>query len=164
MANVVYRWNSRPGFDFKGNAQTIGEHLEELATQTGSITPEVVVSDASNPESPLHENFEWDNTVAADSWRTHTARNLIGSLIVVKVGEQQVSGTVRAFYSVRDEDNKGVYVPIVNIMENDELRRRTLERAKQELLQWRNRYYDLAEFAKVFTVIDDLMPLFKAAA
>lgn len=163
MANVVYRWNDRPGFRFKGDAQEIGEHLEELSTQSGVLTAAIVVEDARNETSPLHPNFEWDDATAAESWREHTARNLIGALVVVKVGDTQVSGTVRAFYSVRDEDSKGVYVPIVSIMEDAELRRKTLERARQELHQWRNRYQDLAEFAKVFSVIDDLMPLLKAA-
>lgn len=164
MANVVYRWNPRPGFDFKGDAQSIGEHLEELATQTGSITPEAVVTDARNPASPLHENFEWDDTAAADSWREHTARNLIGSLVVVRVNETQVAGTVRAFVSVRQENNKGVYAPIVTVMEDAEMRRRLLERARQELHQWRNRYTSLSEFARVFTAIDELLPMLRKVA
>lgn len=164
MANVVYRWNSRPGFDFKGNAQEIGEHLEELTTQTGNITPERVVEDARNPKSPLHPNFEWDNTAAAESWRQHTARNLIGSLVVVRVNEKQVTGTVRAFVSVRSEDNKGVYTPIVAVMEDAELRKQVLERARQELHQWRNRYASLSEFAKVFTAVDELLPLLHKVA
>ena len=164
MATVVYRWNSRPGFDFKGSAQVVGEHLEELATATGGITPERVVDDARNPQSPLHENFEWDNTAAAESWREHTARNLIGSLVVVKVNETQVTGTVRAFVSVRDGDNKGVYTPIVTVMSDAEMRKQVLERARQELHQWRNRYADLSEFAKVFSAVDELLPMLRAAA
>jgi hypothetical protein len=164
MANVVYRWNSRPGFVFKGDAQVIGEHLEELSTQTGSITPEAVVTDARRQQSPLHPHFEWDDSAAAESWRKHTARNLIGALIVVKVNDKPVSGTVRAFCSVRSEDSKGVYMPVVEVMADDELRRQTLERARQELQVWRARYNDLAEFADVFAVIDNVIPLLKVAA
>ena len=163
MAAVVYKWNSRPGFDFKGDAQTIGEHLEELATPSGSITPEAVVNDARNPASPLHENFEWDDMEAAEPWREHTARNLIGSLVVVRVNETQVTGTVRAFVSVRDGDDKGVYAPIVYVMGNAEMRSQVLDRARRELHQWRNRYADLSEFAKVFTTIDEVLPLLRAA-
>jgi len=163
MANVVYRWNPRPGFDFKGNPQVIGEHLEELATPTGSITPEGVVDDARNPASPLHENFDWDNATAAESWREHTARNLIGSLVVVKVNETQVTGTVRAFVSVRENDEKGVYAPIVRVMEAPELRAQVLGRARRELHQWRNRYADLSEFAHVFAAVDEVLPMLRAA-
>ena len=164
MANVVYRWNPRPGFDFKGSAQVIGEHLEELATQTGNITPERVVDDARNQASPLHENFEWDDTAAAESWREHTARNLIGSLVVVRVNETQVTGTVRAFVSVREGNDKGTYTPIVKVMEDPELRKQLLERARQELHQWRNRYASLSEFAKVFTAVDELLPMLRKVA
>ena len=164
MSTVVYRWNPRPGFDWKGKAQEIGEHLEGLATQTGSITPERVVDDARNPQSPLHPNFEWDDTAAAESWREHTARNLIGSLVVVKVNETQVTGTVRAFVSVRDGDEKGIYAPIVRVMGDAEMRKQVLERARQELHQWRNRYADLSEFAKVFSAVDELLQMLRAAA
>lgn len=164
MANVVYRWNPRPGFDFKGDPQEIGEHLEELSTQTGDITPERVVDDARNPQSPLHPNFDWNNKTAAESWRQHTARNLIGSLVVVRVNEKQVTGNVRAFVSVRNGDNKGVYTPIVAVMEDAELRKQVLERARQELHQWRNRYADLSEFAKVFSVVDELLPMLRKVA
>lgn len=159
MATVVYKWNPRPGFDFKGDAQTIGEHLEKLATTTGSVTPGTVVKDARNPKSPLHDSFEWNNTAAAESWREHTARNLIGSLVVVKVNEKQVAGTVRAFVSVRAGSNPGTYQPIVTVMEDAELRKQLLDRARQELHQWRNRYADLAEFSKVFKVVDELLPV-----
>lgn len=164
MATVVYRWNPRPGFDWKGDAQAIGEHIEELATQTGSVTPATLVEDARNPKSPLYPNFEWDDTAAAESWRGHTARNLIGSLVVVKVNETQVTGTVRAFVSVRDGDSKGVYAPIVTVMGDAEMRKQVLERARQELHQWRNRYADLSEFAKVFRAVDELLPMLRKVA
>lgn len=157
MANVVYRWNDRPGFKFKGNPQVIGEHLEELATQTGALTPSSVVKDARDLRSPLHPHFTWDDTEAAESWREHTARNLIGSLVVVRVNERQVAGLVRAFVSVRDADNAGVYMPIVSVIEDAELRKQMLDRARRELHQWRNRYHDLAEFSEVFTAIDDVI-------
>lgn len=164
MATVVYKWNPRPGFDFKGDAQVIGEHLEELATASGSVTPVTIVEDARNPASPLHENFDWDDTTAAGSWREHTARNLIGSLVVVKVNEKQVAGTVRAFVSVRVGNQPGTYQPIVNVMEDAELRKQLMERARQELHQWRNRYADLQEFSKVFRAVDELLPMLRLVA
>jgi prophage tail gpP-like protein len=164
MAQIVYKWNPRPGFDFKGNPQEIGEHIEELATATGSVTPVALVEDARNPASPLHENFDWDDSTAAGSWREHTARNLIGSLVVVKVNEKQVSGTVRAFVSVRVANEPGVYKPIVTVMEDAELRKQMMERARQELHQWRNRYADLQEFSKVFKAVDELLPVLSLAA
>lgn len=164
MAKVVYRWNENRDFGFKGDPQVIGEHLEELATSTGGVTPTVVVEDARKPESPLHDNFEWDDTNAAEHWREHTARNLIGALVVVRVNEKQVAGTVRAFVSVREGNRPGTYQPIVAVMEDAELRRQLLNRARQELSQWRTRYADLQEFSKVFKVVDDLLPVLQVAA
>lgn len=73
---------------------------------------------------------------------------------------QSGQGTVR--YGRRgwvrfDADNAGVYMPIVSVIEDAELRKQMLDRARRELHQWRNRYHDLAEFSKVFTAIDDVI-------
>lgn len=164
MTKVVYRWNVHPGFDFKGDPQVVGEHLEGLAANTGGVTPTVVVEDARKPESPLHESFEWDDNTAAESWREHTARQLLGALVVVKVNERQVTGTVRAFVSVRNGNRSGTYQPIVAVMEDAELRKQLMNRARSELVQWRNRYSDLQEFSKVFKVVDELLPVLQVAA
>lgn len=164
MAKVVYRWTEHHGFGFKGDPQVIGEHIEELATTTGSVTPTVVVEDARNPASPLHDNFDWDDSTAAGSWREHTARRLLGALVVVKVNEKQVAGTVRAFVSVREGNRPGTYQPIVAVMEDAELRKQLMNRARQELVQWRSRYSDLQEFSKVFKAVDELLPVLQAAA
>lgn len=156
MPNVVYKWNPRPGFDFKADPQSIGEHLEELSTATGGVTPAAIVEDARNQASPLHDCFEWDDVVAGEAWRKHTARQLVGSLVVVKVNQTQVAGTVRAFVNVKEGTKESFYSPVVRVMEDTALRSQVLDRARKELVQWRNRYSDLSEFAKVFTLIDSL--------
>ena len=75
-----------------------------LDANEGDLTPGAVVTEARNPESPLHHHFEWDNAKAADAHRLNQARALIQSYRLHVVDERG-ERTVR-FYSnvvIRDE-------------------------------------------------------------
>ena len=65
-------------------AQDAGEELERISKEHGEVTPPLVVDEARPEESPIHEVFEWDDYVAAESHREHQARQLIRSIQVVK--------------------------------------------------------------------------------
>ncbi len=163
MGHILYDWNKRPGWNFQGDPQAIGEHLANLSAESSinTVTPERIVEDARQPESILHPQFEWDDAVAAEEYRLITARNLVGSLVYVEVQEHEVRGNVRAFVQVRDEATRksAGYAPMVYAMTQQNLRDQVLERAKQEIEAWRRRYADMEEFAELFRVLDEVLPL-----
>jgi hypothetical protein len=69
--------------------------LDALAEKhDGLLTPEMVVADAKNPKSPLHEHFVWDTKKAAAQHWLDTARMLIRSVRVVVVTEHSVLSSV----------------------------------------------------------------------
>ena len=45
--------------------------------EDGRLSPEIVVKAATNPKSPLHKYFEWDDSKAAESYRIQQARQII---------------------------------------------------------------------------------------
>lgn len=49
----------------------------------GQITPKQVVEAARNPESPLHDEFEWDEAKAAERHWLDRARSLIRDVKIV---------------------------------------------------------------------------------
>ena len=61
----------------------IQDRIRELYKENGgSITPDIVIEDARNEDSPLHSQFNWDVEEAAkQAWR-ETARRLIRSVRV----------------------------------------------------------------------------------
>ena len=65
----------------------------------GRLTPESVVAAARDPQSPLHDRFEWDDTAAANAWRLVQARQLIRSVHVNVTVDDRVISTV---HYVRD--------------------------------------------------------------
>lgn len=153
---MVYRW--RQDSRKPGDAQQVGERLASLRGKSREgLHPEDVVA-AARRDKVLRPHFTWDDTDAADRWRVHQARCLIGAIVVV----QEVSGstepvTVRAFYAVDaptspEREGGQVYVPLSEAMttHRDEVLGRALDEAKA----WRRRYRDLAALAPVFYAID----------
>jgi len=62
---------------------TVDECLQSLYEDHGKLTPDLVVSAARDPESPLHGHFNWDVEAAAlEQWR-EVARGLIRSVRVM---------------------------------------------------------------------------------
>ena len=76
----------------KAETKAVHKALTDLEDKNGRLTPEGVVRAASDPDSPLHEHFQWDDSEAAKSWRLQQARCLIHSVTVtVTVDEKNVS-------------------------------------------------------------------------
>lgn len=52
--------------------------IARISTENnGKITPFLVVESARDPESPIHDYFDWDDASAAEKYRIEQARGLI---------------------------------------------------------------------------------------
>lgn len=73
-------------------SETIAAELKKIEDAAGRLTPEAVVDVASDPASPLHEQFEWDDSEAAHKYRIEQARTLIRSVkVLVQVEERRIT-------------------------------------------------------------------------
>ena len=98
---ILYSWS--PGSRVTIPPQTVGEKLEELAQQHAVVTPELVLGEATNPGSPLHNYMNWDNESAAHQHRLTQARELM-RFIYVQDTEQDAQPH-RLFVSLRRADS-----------------------------------------------------------
>jgi len=65
--------------------EIVAKRLAEIAeANDGKLTPDLVVQDAEDADSPLHELFEWDDGVAGHKYRLDQARQVITSVRVVR--------------------------------------------------------------------------------
>jgi hypothetical protein len=80
--------------------ETIKAALAKIAKE-GKLTAETVVEKASNPRHPLHDEFEWDDTVAGAKWRLEQARELIRYVHVTITTDTE---TRRCHVYVRDPE------------------------------------------------------------
>lgn len=137
-------------------AKEVGEHLELLRKEyQGELTPEDVVKDAKNANSPLHSFFEWDDGLAAEQHRLAQARGLIRSVVAIYVSEDKPATRTKMFVHV-NEPGAPHYRETSHAMSQKKTRDLVLQRAWRELQQWRQRYKDLKEFSALIAVVDEV--------
>lgn len=127
--------------------------LFDIYKRKNVLTPEIVVDEARDKESPLHPVFEWDNKKAANEYRLVQARHLIR---IAKV-ETVINGKpvhTRAFISIR-KDEKGelstspfakgesVYVSVDTVLQDEKLYDYTIRKALLEMQSFVSKYKDL---------------------
>lgn len=140
----------------KADIPVIVRELERIEHRDKLITAEAVLRAATPATSPLHKFFEWNNSKAAEEFRLFQARRLIQSVSVVY--EEDDTKRNRGFVHLKVETSSGEtsgYVSTVRAMSDTEMREQVLERARKEMLDWRNRYRDLNELAEIFRAIDE---------
>lgn len=145
------------------DAEIVGRHLETLRERLkGELTPEDVLEDASNPNSPLHSFFEWDDTEAARQHRLKQARGLIRAVVAIYVRDDAPAVKMRAYVHIADEEPH--YREMSHAMSVKATREQVLKRALKELTDWKKRYADLKEFSRLFAEIEAVTQEIKKVA
>lgn len=71
----------------------------------GFLTVDDVLQDARNASSPIHKNFEWNDTIAAEKYRRDQARTLIES-VKIRI-DAPTPVTINALVSVPSDRRAG---------------------------------------------------------
>lgn len=148
-------YTSTTGFHISAKkVQVYGEYLYEVLAEKhdGTLTPGIVVEDAKNPDSPLHEVFDWNNKSAAHKYRLVTARNLVRSIEVEIIDMPPVV----FFANVKLTGGDRVYKRIYEVMSDAELRQQVLEEALEYFERGRTRWESLKELSEIFRAIDSV--------
>lgn len=145
---MVYQW--KPGSRHSVSAQVAGEMCAELE-KDGRLNAQTLV-DVNRPEdAPLHSCFEWNDSLAAEEWREHQARNIINSITVVTMPGQE---PVRAYFNIHTKLPN--YESVQAIVQQEDKYQLLLEMAKKELSAFTRKYKQLSELSKVFDAINEL--------
>jgi len=139
----------KDGAIIKVDANIAAEQCEILASQ-GMLTAKNLV-DISRPEdAPLHNAFEWNDSVAAEQYREQQARKIINSLVIVKKDQEPV----RMYFNLVKKAPE--YKRIDLILSDADDKEKLLQLAYREMLAFKKKYETLTELAKVFEAIDQL--------
>lgn len=144
---MVYKWKIN-GLH-KVEAQTAGEFCEKLRTE-GRLTAADLV-EASRPEdAPLHSEFEWDDSAAAEEWRKQQARVIISSIVV---SETTTAEPVRAYFKIESTPR---YESIQTIISTPDSYTLLLRQAMSELAAFQRKYRQLKELDPVFKTFEQM--------
>lgn len=135
--------------------------LVEIERRDGLLTADAVVDDATDPSSPLHEAFDWDDRTAARAYRVQQARVMIQSISVRQLSE--VTHTVLIKQSapayLKDPDtpsNQQGYCSVVELAGDEEKARRALCAEFKRIRSLLTRARQLAQALGCIAKHDDL--------
>lgn len=104
----------------KDKRDAIAARLAKIAAEAGGLTADRVLMDAKRPNSPLHSEFEWDDSIAADQFRVEQARALIRSVrVVVEVRDHEIT-IPKYVHDPRDSGSQG-YVSTTSLASDESL-------------------------------------------
>lgn len=121
------------------------ETLQGLV-KNGQIKPEDVVEVARDENSPIHNNFEWDDTKAAQEHRLWQARQLITYKFKVEGNKEQQFYNVKVV--VNDVPVQG-YFTKEKILSNKDMYLHLLKEAVSEIKYWEKKYKEIKELEGV---------------
>lgn len=130
--------------------------LIELAELNDGLTPDIVVDDASRPDSPLHRHFCWDDTKAAHEFRLEQARRLIRRFDIVIERSSGDPVQVRSFQFIPSVDK---YMPVERVMRDRQMRDELIARAAAELRSFRLKYQKLLDVDLLVRQVFELDPV-----
>jgi len=136
------------------NRDAVQEALESIRqSHAGILRAEDVVDAAAAPESPLHQQFLWDDTEAARQFRLVQARNLITVFVQVLPGPSKEP--VQCYVSLQSDRREagGGYRLVHDVMADPEMRARFLDEALSEFNRAECKYGKLVELAPVFVAV-----------
>jgi hypothetical protein len=82
--------------------------MKHLETRAGRLSPTDVLAEAAATDSPLHEFFEWNDTVAGEMYRLDQARTLIRRVKFEVIVDEVTVRSVR--YISEPNDDKSMYI------------------------------------------------------
>lgn len=155
----------KKGFQVKISAQEAGERLNYLYEKHKYITPEIVLTDARNKDSQLHEAFEWNDKIAAERFRIERATRLIGNLEITIEKEKdgnKIIAEVRVFHNIQGEknifeDRSSGYLTLEDAMENPAAKNYLLGKAYADLIAFKKKYETLMELKPFMEQIDQMI-------
>ena len=140
------------GSRFTADPNVAKEVMDQLSAE-GRLTAMELVEASRPVDAPLHGEFEWDDTIAAQKWREQTGRVMIASIVITH-DVQEEPKPVRAYFNI--ERNTHEYIPTEIIFSDEAKKNRLLEIAKRELLSFKVKYQTLRELDPVFLAIDEV--------
>ena len=159
----------KQGARVKTDAATIFEAVE-ASKEDGNISLERLVEQAKPKDAPLHKEFTWNDSKAAEKWRLNEARYLVKAIEIVHENTPPTRAWEAVTVAVEQETPteakpqvQRVFRSISEIMSDPVQRDELLVQALRDAAAWRKRYAALQELAKVHAAIDEAIINTKAA-
>lgn len=155
MAAFKYRFAD--GAVHKVDAGAVGEACEKIEREYGTCTPQRLLDYSLDPLSPLHNEFDWDDSIAAEKWRLEQARLLIAHVRIIYADDESERKEYKERGFVSSPGRQHAYVSMNTALSNEVYKKHLLEQAKRECMCFIAKYRRLQELAGVITEMEKIV-------
>ena len=133
---------------YKTPAQVAGEVCAQLENSPTGLTPKSLLDASRDKNAPLHDEFEWNDTIAAERYREKQAGDIIRNICIVRAESFEQEPT-RAFVNIRSTEKPGVFHNITAVMDDSVMREKLMSSAKREMQSFIAKYKTLEALSGV---------------
>ena len=162
MMKTKKRYKAKKGA-FKltdSKAQRYGDRIEKISKR-GRISPDSIIDDAIDESSPLHDWFEWDDTVAGHAYRKGQARNLLSNIITVEILPSGKEEEIKAWHVpegiFKSPQGEAEYIDWDTVKEDGEMMAFMERRGLKELKIWERNYRQYGKLKRIAKKIRDYL-------
>ncbi|MBA7711658.1 hypothetical protein ES703_120624 [subsurface metagenome] len=142
----------------KSRIQAYGEEIERIKTKHKAkmLKSQIIVDEAREENSPIHECFQWDDSKASELYRRHQAVNLINHIVIIDVKdgeEKEVPFLVNVKIADSDEEDRG-YISFEELIDDELLYTQYLNGLIQELITLKAKIKNFKELKGIYREID----------
>ena len=148
--------------EYKLTEKFTKEVIDELLNiqKEKGLTAEEIVESAKDKKNPLHDLFEWDNSIAGEQYRLAQARIIVNEVKVMIENKEYCafeSVAVPVPYGSKSNSESSTeivreYRPIVEILSNEDLRKQVINSALNHLSYWERQNEKYSELAPIIKV------------
>lgn len=151
---AAYKWKS--GSRIKADAQKSGELMEQLAASEEGLTEQTLLDANREEDAPLHNDYEWDDSEAAEKYRLSQSGHFLRCILTVEIQQdesEKQSEPQRAFFVTTEPK---VYEPLAVIIKEQSKYDKLLATAMNELTAFKRKYESLKELQPVFDAMKEV--------
>lgn len=150
MAAFTYTFKT-PGL-YKVSADVAGEVCEQLQNSEAGLSPATLLEASRSESAPLHGEFEWNDSEAAEKYRLHQAAGLIRNLTIVTKQNDGSRVADRAFVVTPGGESR--YTALSHALSRQDLRDALLESARRDAKCYIAKYKRLTETAGITSAME----------
>ncbi len=121
----------------------------ESKSKSGRVTPQEIVEYAEPEDSPLHNQFEWNDKIAGHHFRVWQARGLINKM-TFEANDSKVREYHNLVVEVKEGKDRGYY-KTSTIMKSEDLKGILMRQMLKELKEMERKY---GMYAELFEILD----------
>lgn len=148
----------------KPKTVTVEQSCLALISEHGTVSVDLLVAEAQDADHPLHQHFEWDDTVAGRKWRRAQAlAMIIATRYVVYLKDKDAAKKAKpAIQVARESVQVRRFLPAgdgsgfrdrASALSDDECRKAIVEKKIGALRSWCKSVVDIQELAAVRTAV-----------